>query len=1140
MANVRLKSQRQIQTDILTQLSADLGLNDVNAGSVLDILTNAVAQEDFAQYVQMAQILRLTDLDAITGDDLDNKAFEFGLERLDAQKATGKIDILRPAGFVKVSSTFYAGSPAPIQGNNIIDVNDASNSLIGTSGTLILGRGTPNEEEVTYSTAPVNNTNFYRFTLDVGLAKNHAIEETVILKQGNNETIIAGTQIRVPASGANPEIIFSLNNDVTLLAGEDRFTDAEVTAAIAGADGNIAIKSIEGALAFATEPFAGARAENLSKFTTGRDREQDDQLRDRIREHVQSLSKGVKEAILNAIIGLVDEESAKRVVSANVILPQDECGPVKVYIDDGTGFEPSFESRGFEEVLRNSSGGETRLQLDRQPQVKAQAETNIEEPFNMSGTALTLTYNVGTQSETVIFAASDFEFPESARAEEIVKAINDKAVLIEARTSQAGKRITITAKSDTNESLQVAGGTSNAVLGFPIDLKETLYLYVNDVRASKDGATALLDSGKQGPYNLSAIGAFPHTLTLVVDNKTANSQTVTFQTTDFVDPTTATPAEVIKVINEQAVGIVASLADNNSRIRLVSNTKLSSSSKLLISGGSANDATNGFNFSTSQVSGINGDYTFNKELGIIEFLNPLPANVSVTSGSVFTRARLRASNPENYTPTVGSTLVISVDGGADQTITFDATFIGGKSASDTAAFINANTVGLTAISREVGIQTFLEINTNTYEGGSLEVKSSSTGNTAFGFTVDALESSQDPHKAFKVSGNASPFEFRQNDSIVAVLNNDITNNTFSVVMSYEGTVSSGTSTTQFAVSAFSNIFETSGILNDFKVAFTSGANTVPGTVESVAIQGGGISRLTFDSLPANLSNIQANDLIKVDGMQNNANNGFFIVSAIDITGNGYVDVQNADAVVESGSSSMVTMSQTRIISGYNQTNGTIDVAVGFANTPSASDTMIVSPRTTTNVVNYMSNTKISSLATKSRISGVDGNTKIQIESLLEGSDGYIQITGGTANSIFNFNTEVFRGLQGYQYYTGLLKLVHRTIYGDDTDLVSFPGVGAAGIKFIILAPTVNEISINANVTLAEGVSIASVENEVKSAITGYINNLGIGQDVVIEEIRARVVRLGGIRDIVLNSPTANIAIADNELGRTRESLILIG
>jgi len=80
MANVRLKSQRQIQTDILTQLSADLGLNDVNAGSVLDILTNAVAQEDFAQYVQMAQILRLTDLDAITGDDLDNKAFEFGLE----------------------------------------------------------------------------------------------------------------------------------------------------------------------------------------------------------------------------------------------------------------------------------------------------------------------------------------------------------------------------------------------------------------------------------------------------------------------------------------------------------------------------------------------------------------------------------------------------------------------------------------------------------------------------------------------------------------------------------------------------------------------------------------------------------------------------------------------------------------------------------------------------------------------------------------------------------------------------------------------------------------------------------------------------------------------------------------------------
>lgn len=1140
MANVTLLGQRQIQTNIISQLKAELGLNDTVAGSVLDILTNAIAQEDFAQYAQMAQILRLTDLDALTGDDLDNKAFEFGITRLTAKKATGKIDILRPEGFVKVSTTFYSGSPSPIQGDTTIDVNDASSALIGTSGTLIIGRGTSNEEEVTYSIAPVDNTNYYTFTLDAGLAFNHAREETVILKQGSDELIIAGTQIRIAATGVSEEILYTLNNDVTLLAGEDVYTDAEITAVVAGEDGNAAILSISGTQAFVSAPFPGARAENNSKFTTGRDIEEDDELRDRIREHIQSLSKGVKVAILNAIVGLVDEETAKRVVSANVILPQDECGPVLIYIDDGLGLEPSFESRGFEEILRNSSGGETRLQLDKLPLVKAQLETNLEEPFDMSGGSKTLILNVGTQSETITFVASDFEFPESARAEEIVTAINDESSLLEARTSQSGKRITINAKEDTNESIQVTGGTAEAILGFPTDKKETLYLYVDDVLASKDGATALIDSGNQGPYNFNAIGAFPHTLTLVVDGKTANTQTVTFQAVDFVDTASITPAELISVINAQVAGLTAELSDNSTRVRLVSNTQLSSSSKIQITGGSANDVTNGLNFNTTQVTGIDGDYTLNKELGTIEFIDPLPADVSVTSGSLYTRAKLRASIAENYAPSNGETLVISVDGGSDQTITFDGTFVGGVSAENTAAFINNQLEGATAITREIGTSNYVEINTNTYEGGTIEIKSSSTANSSFGFTLDSEQTSQDPHKAYQVSGNVGPYEFAQNDNLVVVLDNDITNSTFSVIMSYASTLSAAASTTAFTASTLTNIFSVTDELVDYKLAFTSGALTESGTVASVSDQGGGIFRLTFDALPTNLANISANDLVKVENLQNNANNGFFIIDAVNTGGTGYIDVINASGVAETGSTGTATMSETRIVDSYNSGTGAITVASAYSATPSISDGIIVLPRTTVNVLNYMNNTKISSLSTKSDISGVEQNTKIQIASNQEGSDGYVQVTGGSANTVLGFSTTVLRGLQGYQYFTGLLKLVHRTVYGDDTDLVSYPGVGAAGIKFIILAPTVSELSINVNVTLNEGITIASLENEIKSAITGYVNNLGIGDDVVIEEIRSRVKRISGVYDVVLNEPLANIAAADNELIRTRESLILVG
>ena len=188
----------------------------------------------------------------------------------------------------------------------------------------------------------------------------------------------------------------------------------------------------------------------------------------------------------------------------------------------------------------------------------------------------------------------------------------------------------------------------------------------------------------------------------------------------------------------------------------------------------------------------------------------------------------------------------------------------------------------------------------------------------------------------------------------------------------------------------------------------------------------------------------------------------------------------------------------------------------------------------------MNNTKITTLSTKATIEAVDQNTKVQISSDADGSDGYIRVTGGNANQILNFSTTLFRGLQGYNYYTGLLKLVHRTIYGDDQDLVAFPGVGAAGINFQILAPTVQEVSFSIDVTLSEGITISNVENEVKSAISGYVNNLGVGQDMILAEVINVVMDVDGITDVSINSPAANIVIADNELARTRDSLILIG
>lgn len=1133
-----LKSERQIQAEILARLISQLGLNDVNPGSVADVLTQAVAQQDFALYYQIAQVSRLVDIDALTGSDLDNKAFEYGISRTQPEKATGTITIFRPTGFQKVSTTFYAGSPAPISGDMVIDVNDASNALIGSSGTLILGRGTNNEEEVPYVLAPTDNVTYWRFQLSAALTKDHAVEETVILKQGNDEVILAGTIILVPATGVSSEIRFETQNDTVLQAGEDRVTGVEIKAVEAGSSGNISVGAIDGESAFPNPPFSGARAKNEIKITTGRDLETDDELRDRIKNYIQGVTRAVKQAIYNAIVGLVDPETAKRVVSAAIILPIDVAGDVKVYIDDGTGFEPSFLSQGFETVLESSTGGEQRLQIDKFPVVKAQVESNSAEPYNMSSGALTLTFEVGNISESVTFNPADFRFPEIATAEEIVAVINDRANLLEARTSQIGKYCQITAKTDTNEALRVSGGSANAILNFPTDVKETLNLYVDDVKLSKDGQTATLDSRNQSPYNLDTVGPYPHTLTIEVDGKTANPQTATMNASDVVNTAAVTVAEMCAVLNRDLVGITALPIENNTRVRLVSLTKLSDKSKLRVTGGSLNNSLNGMNFISTEVTGEDGDYVFNRELGVIQLAQPLTANQNVTAGSRFTRAKFVAGNYELYSPTNGQTLVIQVDNGADQTVVFDNTFAAGKTAQETANFINASLVGGSASVRTLGGLNYLMITTNTYgPSGALRIRSTSTANSSFNFQTDVTQTSTPPNKAYLVSSNAGPYDFVENDSLVVVMNNDIVNSTYSVLMNYNAPVTAASSTTQFSASSLNQIFPNAGQLIDFYVAFKGGANTTPATIDNVTLQGGGVARYQFVPAPGTIADYQAGDLFSAQDMTASENNGYFLIMAV---GADYVDVLNTTAVVAAGEIGTGKLSQRRRVTGYNNLTGEITVGIGFVTPPAVADQAFVIPSTVDNVVAYMNNTKLTSLSLKAVIEAAEGNTKIQISSKAEGSDGYVQVTGGNANKQFMFTTVLYRGLAAYSYWTGLLALVHKTVYGDDSDLASYPGYGAAGITFRILAPTVKSVEVELDVTLAEGVTISSLENDIKSAVTGYINTLGVGDDVIIERIRAAVIAISGITDVVINAPTANIAIADNEVARIADPDVLIG
>lgn len=1385
MSKLVLKSEQKILADMVKVILAKTGLNDLNPGSVLLTLLQAASTEDFAQYYQMLQIVRNYNLDTTSGTDLENRAFEYGLTRQQAVAASGKITILRESTFEKVSTTFYTGVRSRIAGDTEIFVNNAENfPTSGGAQTLIIGRDTPNEEEVTYTPSgsnPEDNTNYFKITLDLPLSNDHSLEETIILKQGVDITIPSGTVVRVPASGRTPEITFSTIVEATILAGESQIDDVDVLCSTPGILGNISINAITDTTAFPNPPFNGARAQNDSAFSDGKDKETDTKLRNRIKAHIQSLTQSTKAGIANAIDGLVDPDTAKRVVSSNIILPDNAGLPVKIYIDDGTGFEPSFRNQGQETIISDAQGGETRLQLDLFPLVKAQVETLSEEPFDFSTNGLTLQLQVGNITETITFFTSDFAIPEAATSEEVIKAINNRATLIEARTSQVGKKIVINAKVDTNENIQVLGGTANTKFNFPTNIVQTFYLYKNDKLLSKDGETAIIDSGNSAPFDFSGSDK---ALSITVDKKTTNIQTVTIHESDFDSPAAAaqaTAAQIAAIINAQLAGATA--VDANGKVRIISNTELSSDSAIKIN---TSDANTVLDFSTTQVVGKDQDYTLNPELGIIELSEPLVENDRVTAGTRNTRAFLTAGTAEDYTFSGGETLDIEIDGDTAQTTTFTA---GTFSAAQTADIINAQLVGGSAVTRTSGVDVFLEIRTNTLsDNGSIEILSSSTGNSVFEFELDTLVENLPTHTAYVISQSSGPYVFVEGYTLVVILDNNPVGKTFVITMDFDSEVSTGTSTTIFAASDLSSVFVANDDINDFWAIFKSGSNTISGTVTDVTNPTGTTFRYIFDAPPTNFEDFAVGDQASFSDLESAINNGNFLITGIvtvnnvhssvldkdvdnpsaltplsgdrylvaptaalsvdsddildkdianpsaltpsagdryivapgandtaldnvkglytdsndvsvsethgyryiingvgtndwaghdneiaqyngvgtpgwlfitpsdedivldeassnyyqfnsglgqweqndwgskagkvvewggstwdfttpvnnevrnvtdealkyqydsgtntweqnDWGGNGnqiaewngsswdftvpatndtvdvddesltyqysgsswaefkfWVEVTNSAGETEAGSSGTGLIGQRRQITDYTASTGTITLANALRATPSNGDAFIVLPYTKENVVDYFNNTKITSLSTKAYIELAEQADYIQLSSKQNGSDGYIQVTGGRANLQLQFSNSLFTGLRAYGYYIGLIKLVHRTIYGDETDLVSFPGVGAVGIKFQVLAPTVQEVPVSVEVTLAEGISLSSVENEIKTQIIAYIRSLGVAGEVVRASIVDKVIGIEGISDVEVVSPAQNVIIAQNELASTKASIITV-
>lgn len=635
MAKVpEVRSYEQINGQMLASYLSKIGVNDLNTGGGMISFFEAVSQAIYRSSGDVFQIFRDFSVDRAKGEALQRLAKQERVTPIPAKVATGKITI-GDSSFEKISTKIYQGADPPNKGSNSILVSDASE--FPSTGTIYIGRGTPNIENPLNYTSVTAVGDFYEITLASPTTKFHNTGESVVLAQGGNRLVAAGTVVRTSANGSTSPINFITTRQVTILDGENTVLGVPVAAQVPGTDGNVPSGAIK---EFASPPFTGATVTNPNKYTTGRNTETDDELKDRIKKAKLSRGLGTATAIESAVQGVQSEEENAIVASNSIFRTATET---TLFFDDGGGYEESTEGVGLEVIVESALGGEQFFQLttggSQTSVAKAFLKSGNSTPFNMNPNDR-LSLLVGGVLSEHVFQQGDFRANGAATAFEIVSSINSNAdLLFSADTNDDGTTIILFAKSETNEFIQkttpTSGNDAGEVLNLPTRLTETLKLYKNDTPLSRNGRSAQIESENQTDWASTITDG--DTLIIKVDG--TSFVTYTFNNSDFIDQgdfTTVSKNNTLQswvdVINAKIIGITASI--NGTRIVLTSNLGVNSRASIEIDPTSTLVNKGVF---TSQrgltANGLEADYTLNRNTAQIKLTTPLAAGDKLTAGS---------------------------------------------------------------------------------------------------------------------------------------------------------------------------------------------------------------------------------------------------------------------------------------------------------------------------------------------------------------------------------------------------------------------------------------------------------------------------------------------------------------------------
>ena len=144
----------------------------------------------------------------------------------------------------------------------------------------------------------------------------------------------------VAASDSQGQIKFRTTAAATILPGNTFVAGVPVVAMEAGSRSNVDASQV---VRFVTRIPGVTVVTNPASYTTGRDRESDEDFRARLKAYTQSLSRGTVTALAGYALNVL-LTTGQRVLFAKVFEPAIPNGTVRLYIDDGTGAIETFST----------------------------------------------------------------------------------------------------------------------------------------------------------------------------------------------------------------------------------------------------------------------------------------------------------------------------------------------------------------------------------------------------------------------------------------------------------------------------------------------------------------------------------------------------------------------------------------------------------------------------------------------------------------------------------------------------------------------------------------------------------------------------------------------------------------------------